>query len=156
MPPDTPVGARYSPNTSRRAPAHSPVVPPAWARAMVAGMTFAPPSAARRSSSRADRTASASRDARHFSTSSITAASTAGSTRRIDSAPPSGEAAVVVKHVDADDGQLARLDAAGAVGLRADQAALQLVDGLEGAAQGQDVVQLGRRPTPSARPSWPR
>ena len=35
-PPLTPVGARYSPNTSRRAPAHSPVVPPAWARAMVA------------------------------------------------------------------------------------------------------------------------
>ena len=29
--PDTPVGARYSPNTSRNAPAHSPVVTPARA-----------------------------------------------------------------------------------------------------------------------------
>ena len=28
-PPPTPVGARYSPNTSRSAPAHSPTVPPA-------------------------------------------------------------------------------------------------------------------------------
>ena len=41
----TPVGARYSPNTSRSAPAHSPVVPPAWARAMVAGTRFSPLSA---------------------------------------------------------------------------------------------------------------
>ena len=61
----TPVGARYSPNTSRSAPAHSPVVPPAWARAMVAGMMFSPLSAARRSSSSARLvTASSSRAAR--------------------------------------------------------------------------------------------
>ena len=44
----TPVGARYSPNTSRRVPAHSPVVPPAWARAMVAGITLSPDAATRR------------------------------------------------------------------------------------------------------------
>ena len=36
----TPVGARYSPNTSRSAPAHSPTVPPARASAIVAGMRF--------------------------------------------------------------------------------------------------------------------
>src|ERR1700720_3501799 len=40
-----PVGARYSPNTWRSAPAHSPVVPPAWAKAMVAAMTLVVPSA---------------------------------------------------------------------------------------------------------------
>ena len=38
---DTPVGARYSPNTSRSAPAHSPVVTPARAHASVAGIRFA-------------------------------------------------------------------------------------------------------------------
>src|ERR1700752_1164549 len=46
-----PVGARYSPNTSRSAPAHSPVVPPAWASAIVAVMTLAAPSAVRRRAS---------------------------------------------------------------------------------------------------------
>ena len=43
--PLTPVGARNSPNTSRRAPAHSPTVPPASARAMVASMMLPVPSA---------------------------------------------------------------------------------------------------------------
>src|ERR1700722_10487316 len=40
-PPLTPVGARNSPKTWRSAPAHFPVVPPAWARAMVASMMLA-------------------------------------------------------------------------------------------------------------------
>ena len=40
----TPVGARYSPNTSRSVCAHSPVVAPARAAAIVAGMMFSPSS----------------------------------------------------------------------------------------------------------------
>jgi len=65
IPPDTPVGARNSPKICRRVPAHSPVVPPAWARATVAGMTFRPDSAARRRSSSACETGRASRLWRH-------------------------------------------------------------------------------------------
>src|SRR4051812_5601599 len=43
---DTPVGARNSPNTSRSAPAHSPVVTPARAHSRVASMRLAVPLAA--------------------------------------------------------------------------------------------------------------
>ena len=39
--PPTPVGARYSPKTSRSAPAHSPTVPPTRASSIVAGIRFA-------------------------------------------------------------------------------------------------------------------
>ena len=38
----TPVGARYSPNTSRSASPHSPVVTPALAQAIEAGMMLRP------------------------------------------------------------------------------------------------------------------
>ena len=37
---DTPVGPRYSPCTARITPAHSPVVTPALAQAIEAGMTL--------------------------------------------------------------------------------------------------------------------
>src|SRR5713101_4524234 len=40
--PATPVGARYSPNTSRSAAPHSPVVTPALAHAIEAGMMLRP------------------------------------------------------------------------------------------------------------------
>ena len=40
--PPTPVGARYSPNTSRITVPHSPVVPPALANAMAGGMRLSP------------------------------------------------------------------------------------------------------------------
>ena len=56
--PPTPVGARYSPNTSRSAPAHSPTVPPARASAIVAGTRFSVVACRRRaaaSSARGDR-----------------------------------------------------------------------------------------------------
>ena len=46
--------------------------------------------------------------------------------------------------VDAHDDLLARLDAAGPLGQRPHEAALQLVDRLERAAQGEHVVELGR------------
>src|SRR6516164_898126 len=45
----TPVGARYSPNAARSAKPHSPVVTPALAQAIEAGMMLAPPRAAWRS-----------------------------------------------------------------------------------------------------------
>ena len=47
--PPTPVGARYSPNTSRSAPAHSPTVPPARASSIVAGVRLSVPRAVSRS-----------------------------------------------------------------------------------------------------------
>lgn len=43
---DTPVGARNSPNTSRSAPAHSPVVTPARAHSRVASIRLSVPRAA--------------------------------------------------------------------------------------------------------------
>ncbi len=95
----TPVGARYSPNTSRRRPAHSPVVPPAWARSTVAAMMFSPDSAAWRSWSSDRLTASLSRSARHSSSSAMIWASSAGSTLRMAPSPPaavSGDGAVSV------------------------------------------------------------
>ena len=48
-----PVGARYSPNTSRSAPAHSPTVPPARANVIVAGMRLSVDAAVSRSRSSA-------------------------------------------------------------------------------------------------------
>ncbi len=50
---DTPVGARNSPNTSRSAPAHSPVVTPALAQAIEASIRLASVLAASRSASSA-------------------------------------------------------------------------------------------------------
>ncbi len=102
-PPETPVGARYSPNTSRSAPAHSPVVPPACARAMVAGMRFSPDSAARLSSPNAACTPACGRAERHAATSSRRCASMPGSTVRIDDAGSAarwrGESSVSVKEL---------------------------------------------------------
>ena len=92
----TPVGARYSPKTSRSAPAHSPVVPPAWARSIVAGMMFSPDSAAPRSWSSERLTASLSRSDRHACTSAIVWASRAGSTLRMWSSPSRTSADPVV------------------------------------------------------------
>ena len=68
--PLTPVGARNSPNTSRSAPAHSPVVTPARAHSRVAAMRLVsePASATRRASAdaaRSLRSGSASRSSRH-------------------------------------------------------------------------------------------
>src|SRR5437868_5186875 len=60
----TPVGARYSPNASRRTSAHSPVVTSAFAAAMEGGMMLRPDAAASRNSCNAVFTAFASRAAR--------------------------------------------------------------------------------------------
>ena len=105
-PPLTPVGARNSPNTSRSAPAHSPVVPPAWARAMVASMMLpsGPSSAATRRSSSSARAHGRRRRAsvRQRSRSAICSASTRWSTLRmfsISPSPSSGEGAVSVKQL---------------------------------------------------------
>ena len=155
-PPLTPVGARYSPNTSRRAPAHSPVVPPAWARAMVAGMMFSVPSAARFSSSRARWTGgrvAGGPPCLHVGTQ-------LGLDRGVDPQDGAARPAVAARTgalglegrfgrlgeaVDPDHLQLAGLDAPDPLGLAAHQPRLQLVDGLEGAAQLEHVLQLGPR-----------
>ncbi len=93
----TPVGARYSPKTSRSVPAHSPVVPPACASSIVAAMTLVPDSAACRRPSIARRTASLSRLDRHACTSSTSWACTPGSTWRTESSPRSGDSSVSTK-----------------------------------------------------------
>ncbi len=69
--PDTPVGARYLPYTSRNASDHSPVVTPAFAASIEAGMTFAPSWAAFLSASRAFVTPALSRVPRNRSRRSI-------------------------------------------------------------------------------------
>ena len=94
--PPKPVGARNSPNTSRRAWAHSPVVTPAWAASMLGPMMFTSPDAATRRSSRAATTRFESRAPRQRSRSATSSASVSGSTRRIDSSPSSGDGAVSV------------------------------------------------------------
>ena len=66
----TPVGARYSPNTSRRVCAHSPTVPPARASSTVAGTRFSVVAATTRSRASAAATASLSRCSRHCSIAS--------------------------------------------------------------------------------------
>src|SRR5256885_5399742 len=71
----TPVGARYSPNTSRNAPAHSPTVPPALASSMVAAVRFSSVAATRRTPSRARVHAWSSRCDRHCSRCSTCSAS---------------------------------------------------------------------------------
>ena len=114
--PDTPVGARYSPNTSRSAPAHSPVVTPARAQASVAGIRFVRRSAAVAAARRAPRS--------HRRVVALRRASAA----RLDGAPPrppgrpsgspvsrsavSGLRLGLGEPVDADDDVLAGLDPA--------------------------------------------
>ena len=72
----TPVGARYSPNTSRSAKAHSPVVTPARAQASVAAIRLTSGSSASAlSRASAARTAAGSRRCRHRARSASTACS---------------------------------------------------------------------------------
>ena len=97
--PPTPVGARYSPNTSRRVDAHSPVVPPARANAIDASMMLRSLAAAACKSRKAVATACESRDVRQCCTSSMCAASTSGSTRMMLSLPPKGDTAVSVNEL---------------------------------------------------------
>ena len=58
---------------------------------------------------------------------------------------PSGDGGGLGEAVDADDRELARLDAAHPLGVAAHEPALELVDGLEGAAEREHVVELGLR-----------
>ena len=91
----TPVGARYSPNASRSAAPHSPVVTPAFAAAIEGGITLRPSFAAARNSFSAAATALASRAARQAFSRSICSASTSCGTVRIEPSPvDSGDASV--------------------------------------------------------------
>ena len=93
----TPVGARYSPNTARRVSVHSPVVTPAWAQAIEAGMTLRSSLAAAASSASAFFTAAPSRAARQAFRRSIWPRSTEASTVRIEPSPvDSGEGSASV------------------------------------------------------------
>ena len=141
----TPVGARYSPNTSRSTPAHSPVVPPAWARSMVAGMTFSPVVGhpAQLVERALHRVVVAAATATSATSAIICVLHARGRPCRMLSSPPSGDGGGLGEGVDADDLQVAGLDAPHPLGVAAHQPALQLVDGLEGAAQREHVVELG-------------
>lgn len=106
----TPVGARNSPNTSRSAPVHSPVVTPALAHAIEASMRFVSVLAASRRLSSAASTAAASRPDRHARIASTAAASIAGSTTSIAPAPSACRGlGSVVEPVHPDDHLVARL-----------------------------------------------
>ena len=146
--PDTPVGARYSPKTSRRPPAHSPVVPPAWARAMVGAIRSAVPCPRRPAAGRRGPAARRRRRGprRHRATSAAARPRRSGRPSRCSRPPSSavsGEGAVSVK-------QLTPTTCCSPLSIRRTRSAwlrtepgLQLLDGLEGPAQGQHVVQLG-------------
>ena len=96
----TPVGPRYSPNTSRSAKPHSPVVTPAFAAAMEAGMMLRFSRAAAFSSSSAVSAAPWSRAARHAFSLAMTSASSLGSTVSIELSPAdSGEGSVSVQRL---------------------------------------------------------
>ena len=131
--------ARAAPPTTR------PSCPPAFASAIDGPMMFVPSAAAgggrrARPRPRRRRGCAATR-----STSAIISASTAGSTVRMFSLPPSGESVALGEAVHADDGQVARLDPPRPLGHRAHEPALQLVDGRERAAEREHLVELGRR-----------
>ncbi len=80
-PPLTPVGARYSPKTSRSAKDHSPVVTPARAQARLAAIRLTPSWAASAlSRSSAASTAVSSRCSRHCPRLATISCSAAGST----------------------------------------------------------------------------
>ena len=97
---DTPVGARYSPKPWRSTSPHSPVVTPALAQAIEAGMMLRFDCAARRNSASAASTALASRAARHSRSLAICSASTSGDTVRIEPSPAaSGDGSVSVKRL---------------------------------------------------------
>ena len=147
-PPPTPVGARYSPNTSRSAPAHSPTVPPARASAIVAGVEVvgaprrvphrrrAPPRPRRRRARRATRLSSSS-----------WSRSACSSTTRMLLSPSrlstSGDAAGLGERVDPDDDDVAGLDAAHPLGVALHEPLLHGVDHGERPAAVEHPLQLG-------------
>ena len=152
--PETPVGARNSPNTSRSAPAHSPVVTPARARGQrrrhqvgvgLRGRGAAPPAPRRRLGLVALRPATPRRprDGRPLGLG------VDGLDRGVE-VGGQRDGSVVCERVDADDDLLAGLDPGAAGGVRADQRLLH-VAGLD---RG-DRAAHAPAPGPS-RPGRPR
>ena len=91
----TPVGARYWPKSPRSTSPHSPVVTPALAQTIEAGMMLRPSRAACRNSLSAASTAFWSRSARQALSRAICSASTPCGTVRIASSPAdSGDGSV--------------------------------------------------------------
>ena len=134
----TPVGARYSPNTSRNAPAHSPTVPPALASAIVAGTRFSSCAATARSSSsaRVDRGLVARGAPRRdrLDVLVLRPRDRWSRCRRAARSSASGDGSVSVNEFTPTTLQVARLDAPHALGVRLHEAALHLVDHRERAA----------------------
>jgi hypothetical protein len=97
----TPVGARNSPNTSRSASAHSPVVAPARAAARVAVIRFASVLASAASRASASLTAASSRSAFQTRTLAIAACSAPGSAVwiAVSRSAVSGEGSVVTNRL---------------------------------------------------------
>ena len=149
----TPVGARYSPKTSRMTWPHSPVVAPALAAAMEAGMTLRPSCAAARRSASADWTAALSRASRQAVRRAIWSASTLASTGQ-DVAFARGQRRWFgfLVAVDADDRGLASFDPGQPLGVGRHQRALHVVD-----CSNRTAHYRRCGPVPGARlPSGPR
>ena len=144
--PTTPVGARYSPNTSRSAPAHSPTVPPARAQAMVAGMRLASVIATARRSSSARATASASRGAPRFEGNELFLLGffVDDEDRRLAvERGHEGRIGGFGEPVDTDHGDITTFDAPYPFRVALHQAVLHRVDHGERAATGEHPGQLG-------------
>ena len=132
----TPVGARYSPKTSRSAAAHSPVVAPARAAASVAGMMFSSDDGSRAESLQRSVDRPWSRPSRHARSASIGGALHG----RVD---PQDAAVLALlqrrrlrlgERVLPDHGLLARLDSPHALAVRLDQLRLHVRHRLDRAA----------------------
>ena len=145
---ETPVGARNSPNSARSASPHSPVVTPALAASIEAGMMFAPLAAAARSAVSASRTRASSRAARQALRRAICSAS-ASARGHEDRVLARGQrrGLGIGEGVDADDDLLAALDRLEPAGVRFDELRLQRagLDRLDRAAHRVDRRDLGQR-----------
>ena len=149
----TPVGARYSPNTARSASVHSPVVTPALAQAIEAGMTLRSSFAAAASSASAASTAvGVARRAPGLQALDLPALDGGidGHDRAFAGRQRRGLG--LGEGVDADHGLLAGLDGGEALEVRFDQALLHVgrLDRGHRAAHVGDARHLGRSPRPSA------
>ena len=151
---ETPVGARYSPNTPRKTLPHSPVVTPALAAA-IEGSTMLRPSlaAARKLLQRGlappwRRAARARRSAGR----SAPASTWCGTTMIVSSPAVSGEGSPSGEFVDADDDLLAGLDRLEARGVGLDQLRFHIAAFDRGgrAAERVDLRQARPGPLPSA------
>ena len=147
-----PVGARYSPNTSRRTWPHSPVVTPALAASIEGGMMFRPSAAAALRSTSACRTA--------FVVALLPPGLERGDLADLDRFRHGLDAFDAARRerrllglgigVDADQHLLALLDRLDPGGVRRDQRLFHVVDGRHRPAYWLGAWRVRRGPGPSA------